>query len=67
MRDLQLLASRKELFANKFQSNYQPQAYDCLEELHFNRTIDHVLNKPPVNVTFYEHLDFVKNHVDPMT
>ena len=36
--DLPLLASRDELFANKFDYDYQPLAYDCMEELLYNRT-----------------------------
>ncbi|XP_046547788.1 beta-1,3-galactosyl-O-glycosyl-glycoprotein beta-1,6-N-acetylglucosaminyltransferase 3-like [Haliotis rubra] len=30
--DLPLLASRRELFANKFYASYQPQTLDCVEE-----------------------------------
>ncbi|KAL4236033.1 Beta-1 [Mactra antiquata] len=38
--DLQLLASRTELFANKFIFGFKQYGHDCLEELHFNRTRD---------------------------
>ncbi|ESO11476.1 hypothetical protein HELRODRAFT_139499, partial [Helobdella robusta] len=36
--DLPLLASRDELFANKFDYEFEPLAYNCMEELLFNRT-----------------------------
>ena len=36
--DLNELASKKELFANKFYSDYQYLALDCLEEYIYNKT-----------------------------
>ena len=38
IKDLPLLASREEMFVNKFHADFDPLAYDCMEELHFNRT-----------------------------
>ena len=60
--DLPNLASRKELFTNKFYLDYNPLALDCLEELVLNRTRDEVLGKRTFDVSFYKELDFVKNH-----
>ena len=63
--DLKLLASRPELFANKFHLDWEPLALDCMEELHYNRTGAQVLgeNDHHVDLSFYTQLDFVKNHV----
>ena len=62
--DLPLLASRPELFANKFYIEYEPLALDCMEQLHYNRTRDELTGAlPPLDVSFYEELAFVNNHV----
>ena len=37
--DAPWLASRPELFANKFHSTFEYLGYDCLEERHRNRTM----------------------------
>ncbi|XP_013386129.1 beta-1,3-galactosyl-O-glycosyl-glycoprotein beta-1,6-N-acetylglucosaminyltransferase [Lingula anatina] len=59
--DLPKLLSRKELFANKFHLTFEPLAYDCMEELYFNRTAneDHF----PIDVDYYSSLPFVKQHI----
>ena len=41
--DLNELASKKELFANKFYSDYQYLALDCLEEYLYNRTFNQLV------------------------
>lgn len=61
--DLPLLKERKEMFANKFYWDYHPLAYDCMEELHFNRTRDEVIGKRNFDTAYYENLAFVKNHI----
>ena len=61
--DLPLLASRPEMFVNKFHSDYHPLAYDCMEQRHFNKTRNEVLGNSYFNDEFYKHLDFVHNHV----
>lgn len=61
--DLPLLASRPELFANKFFSDYQPLALDCMEERYYNLTRDELLGNRKLDLDFYKNLDFVKNHV----
>jgi len=61
--DLPLLASRPELFANKFYADYQPATLDCMEELHYNRTRAELLGRRTFDSTFYEKLAFVKNHI----
>ena len=63
VRDLPLLATRMELFANKFHIKYEPLALDCIEELHYNRTRKEILKGPNINRKFYENLDFVRNHI----
>jgi hypothetical protein len=61
--DLPLLASRPELFANKFYIDYEPLALDCIEELHYNRTREEIKNGAPTfDVSLYEQLLFVHNH-----
>lgn len=62
--DLKLLANRKELFANKFYIDYHPLVYDCLEEIHFNKTRDEVYGRMLFDTSFYSSLDIVRNHVD---
>ena len=34
------MTNRRELFANKFFARSKPQAYDCLEEWHHDKTLD---------------------------
>ena len=62
--DLPLLSTRRELFANKFDWNYERYARDCLEELHFNRTRDEYLGRASFDIRFYQQLGFVKNKVE---
>jgi hypothetical protein len=59
--DLPLLASRYELFANKFHMDYEPLTYDCMEELLFTKTREEYSNKRTFNTTFYFELPFVLN------
>lgn len=56
--DLQNLRKRKELFANKFHIDYQPYALDCIEEWHYNKTLDPSLSD--LNLTFYANLPFIR-------
>ena len=56
--DLQNLKLRKELFANKFHLDHQPYALDCIEEWHYNKTVNPSLSN--LNLTYYEHLPFIK-------
>jgi len=60
--DLPLLASRPELFANKFHLDFEPTALDCLEQLHYNRTYDEAIGKRTFNVSFYTELSYVQKH-----
>lgn len=54
--DLQTIVSRKEMFANKFNSRYKPISLNCLEEWIFNRTY----NPPGIFDThFYRQLPFI--------
>ena len=41
--DLPFIATRPELFVNKFYWDFQPLALDCMEEFFWNRTIDDFL------------------------
>ncbi|XP_064644630.1 beta-1,3-galactosyl-O-glycosyl-glycoprotein beta-1,6-N-acetylglucosaminyltransferase-like [Lineus longissimus] len=61
--DLNLLTSRPELFANKFDYNFEPLGYDCLEEWHFRKIILEYTAKKPFDASFYANLSFIKNKV----
>jgi hypothetical protein len=61
--DLPRLAVRFELFANKFHLDYQSEAYDCLEELLYNRTRRELDGLEQLDVAFYEKLSYVNNHL----
>lgn len=62
--DLPLLATRRELFANKFYLDYHRFALDCMEELHFNHTRDEYLGKLAFDARWYSKLGFVLNKVE---
>lgn len=51
--DLPDLAKTKSLFANKFLRTYGQYAYDCLEELQWNRTIQEYLTGEEFDASFY--------------
>jgi hypothetical protein len=75
--DLPWLYRRPELFVNKFYADFEPLAYDCMEELIYNRTVRPHLQSPrqrPVadsddldeksdafDATYYLRLPFVRN------
>ena len=64
--DLPWLYRRPELFVNKFHSDFQWLAYDCMEELIFNRTGDDLKSAATIgqqrfNLTYYRNLPFVRN------
>ena len=69
--DLPFLTSplRIEMFANKFYWDYQPLALDCLEYWLWNRTVwEYTTYGTPAfpdltNLTYFENLPYVKNHV----
>ena len=61
--DLRLLASRPELFANKFYWDFSRTALDCLAERLYNRTRDEYLGKTTFDVSYYSSLSFVKDKV----
>ncbi|XP_064597282.1 LOW QUALITY PROTEIN: beta-1,3-galactosyl-O-glycosyl-glycoprotein beta-1,6-N-acetylglucosaminyltransferase-like [Liolophura sinensis] len=63
VKDLPVLTSQRHLFANKFHWDYQPYVLDCLEEWHFNKTIDQAVHKSNFDVSFYKNMSFVKNKV----
>ncbi|XP_053400631.1 N-acetyllactosaminide beta-1,6-N-acetylglucosaminyl-transferase-like [Mercenaria mercenaria] len=59
IKDLPLLSTRKELFANKFHLEEQPLTYGCLEELIFNRTRDEYQGQRTFDTSWYSNLGFV--------
>lgn len=65
VKDLPLLASRPELFANKFYLDYEPLALDCVEQLHFKRVKDEIMagSAAQFDVSFYLLQNFVHNHL----
>ena len=54
--DLPVLMKRKELFANKFYSDFQPLALDCFEHYHHVRSGCPL----PFDDSFYTALEFVR-------
>ena len=68
-RDLPLLRSRPELFANKFHSGYSDVATGCLAEELANRTLRQARGpgRQDFDVTYYANLSFVRNHVPVST
>lgn len=63
MGDLPVLRNQRHLFANKFYYDYEPLAYDCMEELHNNRTQFDINGSRNFDVSYYRQLSFVKHHV----
>lgn len=69
--DLPWLYRRPELFVNKFYADFEPLAYDCMEELIHNRTLSpfqggHVTSSTPnddekFDPSYYIRLPFVYN------
>ncbi|XP_053400862.1 N-acetyllactosaminide beta-1,6-N-acetylglucosaminyl-transferase-like [Mercenaria mercenaria] len=64
IRDLPLLSTRKELFANKFHLDKEPLTFGCLEELIFNRTRDDYQKKQMFDASWYSTLGFVSDKVE---
>ena len=63
--DLPALFNRPELFANRFEIDFEPAALDCMEELHYNRTRDELEGRArALNISYYADMDYVKNHVE---
>lgn len=56
--DMPWLHHRPELFANKFFSDFEYLAYDCMEQLIFNRTL--IGPSQTFDPTYYQSLPFVK-------
>ena len=61
--DLPMLRNQRHLFANKFYLDYEPFAYDCMEELHYNRTRLDISGQRSYDISYYRQLSFVNNHV----
>ncbi|KAJ8310522.1 hypothetical protein KUTeg_012387 [Tegillarca granosa] len=60
--DVPLLVTSPEFFANKFYSDFEPLALDCMEEIHFYRTREQYENNLSFNSTYYENLPFIKKY-----
>ncbi|XP_064641047.1 beta-1,3-galactosyl-O-glycosyl-glycoprotein beta-1,6-N-acetylglucosaminyltransferase-like [Lineus longissimus] len=58
---LHQLVKRKELFVNKFHLDYEPLGLDCLEQLHWNRTVLSATENYSFNDTEIARLSFVVN------
>ena len=63
VRDLPALGIKRQLIANKFHSTYQPVAYECMEELHYNRTRAEINGHTYFNTTYYSTRAFANSHV----
>ena len=63
--DLPLLVTRPELFANRFQIDFEPATLDCIEEWHFHKTHDGLEGRAPaLNISFYARMDCARNHAN---
>ena len=51
------------MFANKFHMDYQPLAYDCMEQRIFDNVLSETKGKSHFNDSYYKTFDFVKNHI----
>ena len=67
IRELPLLASRHEMFANKFHWDFEPLGYRCMEELHYNRTRQELEGRRVFSSRLYRSMDYVKYHVPSCT
>ena len=61
--ELQTLNNDPHLFVNKFERNYHPLAYDCMEQRIFRKVLNETKGPTPFNDSFYKEMDFVKNHI----
>lgn len=61
--DLPLLSTRREMFANKFYLQGDPDTYNCMEELIFNRTRDEYFGTLQFDTRQYESLDYIRDIV----
>ena len=61
--DLPDLTSSEKMFANKFSKKDDPLAYDCLESWHLNKLKLERQGHRHFDTTYYETLDFVKQHI----
>nr|KAG5703703.1 hypothetical protein BaRGS_022992 [Batillaria attramentaria] len=60
--DLPGLTLAPHLIANKFSYDFQPLAYDCLEEWYFHKVHLENSGRPPfLNVSLYKNSDMVRN------
>jgi hypothetical protein len=59
---LHQLAKRRELFVNKFHQDFQPLAFDCMEELLRNRTKTSASTNYKFDSDYISNLSFVVNH-----
>lgn len=62
--DLPELLDSTGLFVNKLHYNYQPLTFDCLEQLHYNRTLRDILHptisESRIDLNHYRQLNFVR-------
>ncbi|XP_041377220.1 beta-1,3-galactosyl-O-glycosyl-glycoprotein beta-1,6-N-acetylglucosaminyltransferase-like [Gigantopelta aegis] len=63
VRDLPKLIYREELFTNKFYADFEPLAYDCMEQRYFSKVRAEQCGNHSINTQFYESLGFVKNRI----
>ena len=63
LRDLPVIAGRKELFLNKLFLTPNYHVLDCLEELHFNRTRQDYEQTSVFDLSPYMNLPVISNRV----
>ena len=66
--DLPALFNSPELFANRFHIDFEPEALDCMEELHYYHSRDELEGRAPaLNISYYAGMYYAKNHVEVTT
>ncbi|XP_050403324.1 N-acetyllactosaminide beta-1,6-N-acetylglucosaminyl-transferase [Patella vulgata] len=63
--DLHLMTTSNKLFVNKFLYEFQPLAYDCLENWYFNQVKLEMAGKLEFNTTVYEKSTIVRYRYIP--
>ena len=63
VRDLPNLDRSRHMFANKFQKDNHPLAYDCMERRVFRKVFSEDNGNRPLDEKYYKQLDYVCNHI----
>ncbi|XP_067675573.1 beta-1,3-galactosyl-O-glycosyl-glycoprotein beta-1,6-N-acetylglucosaminyltransferase 4-like [Haliotis asinina] len=61
--DFAQLTTKKNMFANKFEEDFQPAGLSCLEEWYYQQTRLELAGHREYDTSFYTKLDFVLNQI----